>query len=303
MIKENKVKKEFSTEKEREILEYYKTHSDNNTAKFFHIHFCRIEEILKKQNVAKHTKEENTCLWKQNQKNNNLKKYGVAHHLQAKCVKEKRKQTILKKYGVGNVFAINEIKNKIKTTNINRYGVENYSSTQECKDKVSATNKIKHGNANIGKFGSEEHNRAMIEKYGVSYFSQTKEWASKSRKRYIADNIYFDSLPELAFYLWHKESGIKIERVSKKFEYEFEGQIHYYFPDFEVNGKLYEIKGNQFLAKDGKWKSPYEDDCGKYEAKRQCALVNNVIILYKNEYKYYVDWFRNKKYRAKDFAK
>lgn len=99
----------------------------------------------------------------------------MAHHLQAKCVKEKRKQTILKKYGVGNVFAINEIKNKIKTTNINRYGVENYSSTQECKDKVSATNKIKHGNANIGKFGSEEHNRAMIEKYGVSYFSQTKE--------------------------------------------------------------------------------------------------------------------------------
>lgn len=39
MTKENKVKKEFSAEKEREILEYYKTHGDNNTAKFFHVHF------------------------------------------------------------------------------------------------------------------------------------------------------------------------------------------------------------------------------------------------------------------------
>lgn len=39
------------------------------------------------------------------------------------------------------------------------------------------------------------------------------------------------------------------------------------FHDFEVDWKLYEVKGSQFLSEDGKLKSPYEDDHGKYEAK------------------------------------
>lgn len=99
----------------------------------------------------------------------------MTHHLQVEGVKEKRKQTNLKKYGSENVFAAESVKEKIKATNISRYGVENYSSTPECKNKVNATNECKYGNVNIGRFGSKEHNHAMVEKYGVPYFSQTEE--------------------------------------------------------------------------------------------------------------------------------
>lgn len=61
----------------------------------------------------------------------------------------------------------------------------------------------------------------------------------------------FDSFPELCFYLYNKRVGNGIIREPRTFEYEFAGKILVYVPDFEVNGELYELKGDQFLAEDG----------------------------------------------------
>ena len=62
-------------------------------------------------------------------------------------------------------------------------------------------------------------------------------------------------------------------------------------PDFKVENKLYEIKGDQFLKPDGTWQCPYNhlvDDV--YEAKHQCLIKNNVNILYKEDYKKYLNY-------------
>lgn len=71
------------------------------------------------------------------------------------------------------------------------------------------------------------------------------------------------------------------------------GKIWTYHPDFLINGKIYEVKGDQFFrineSGDEEMFCPYRnpnlDDeqynwiCGKFEAKHQCMLKNNVIIL------------------------
>jgi hypothetical protein len=71
------------------------------------------------------------------------------------------------------------------------------------------------------------------------------------RKLYYYDNYYFDSLPELALYLYAKANNEEITRLPCKFSYKVEGKKYNYHPDFKYKGKLIEIKGDQFLAEDG----------------------------------------------------
>lgn len=55
------------------------------------------------------------------------------------------------------------------------------------------------------------------------------------------------------------------------------GRHHSYFPDFMLNGKLVEIKGNHFVGKDGSFVNPYDhSQDSTYEAKRQCMIENGV---------------------------
>ena len=61
---------------------------------------------------------------------------------------------------------------------------------------------------------------------------------------------------------------------------EFDGKTHFYLPDFLVDGQLVELKGDQFLKDDGTWKNPYDHgQDALYEAKHQCLVKNNVVIL------------------------
>lgn len=64
----------------------------------------------------------------------------------------------------------------------------------------------------------------------------------KSRKGYYK-GIYCDSTYELAYLIYCIDHNIDIKRCTETFEYEYEGKIHKYHPDFETNGELVEIKG------------------------------------------------------------
>ena len=55
--------------------------------------------------------------------------------------------------------------------------------------------------------------------------------------------IYCDSTYELAYLIYCLDHNIDIKRCTETFEYEYEGKIHQYHPDFETNGELVEIKG------------------------------------------------------------
>ena len=86
----------------------------------------------------------------------------------------------------------------------------------------------------------------------------------------------FDSSWELAFWVFHKDIGSNISRCSKRFEYYKDNKKHYYFPDFEIDDKIFEIKGSHLL-KEGKLINPYTKSPD--DEKLQCMIDNNVIII------------------------
>ena len=157
------------------------------------------------------------------------------------------------------------IKKKSKRTNLEKYGVEYYSQTDECKEKMRQT---------------------CLERYGVESFSQTNEFAKYHRKQIEYDSLTFDSSWEVTVYQYCKENNISCEyQPNITFEYEYGGKEHYYHPDFLINGKLYEVKGNHFFDGD-KMINPYDrTQDGLYEAKHQCMIKNNIIILKENDIK------------------
>lgn len=124
--------------------------------------------------------------------------------------------------------------------------------------------------------------QTCIDRYGVKNYSQTKEWASKKQKKYLYDDIYFDSSWEVIVYKYCKENNIDcIYQPDITFEYEYDGKKHFYHPDFLIDGQLYEVKGDQFFDGDKMiWpygRTDYLDNLA--EAKHQCMIKNNVIIL------------------------
>ncbi len=118
--------------------------------------------------------------------------------------------------------------------------------------------------------------RAHIENLSEKEFH---EWCDKrSFKKYAIDDVYLDSFPELAFYLYNKEElHNDIIRSKKRIEYEFKGEKHFYLPDFEVNGDLIEIKGDQLYEQ---MLIPNTLDAAKYT----CMQANNVKIIRTSEY-------------------
>jgi hypothetical protein len=57
------------------------------------------------------------------------------------------------------------------------------------------------------------------------------------------NGIWCDSSWELAFLIYHLENNIPIKRFEGFFEYTWQGKVHKYYPDFEVEENIYELKG------------------------------------------------------------
>ncbi len=186
-----------------------------------------------------------------------LEKYGVKHAWQAESVKDKIRATCLDKYGVANGGGSQEALEKIKSTCIERYGVDNVWKSDDVKSKIKDTVK---------------------EKYGVEYYTQSDDYQHKAHKRYTYNGIAFDSSWEIAFYIYCVEHSMSITRHTKGLPYkDADGKSHMYFPDFEVDGVLYEIKGGQFYTlgefDGGIYKTP------SYINKVQCIEENNVKVI------------------------
>ena len=105
----------------------------------------------------------------------------------------------------------------------------------------------------------------------------------------------FDSKWEIFVFCYCKLKNIQCEYSPNiSIPYKYDGKQWTYHPDFLIEGKLYEVKGDQFFRINettGKeemfcpWRSNDESDdeykwkCGKEEAKHQCILANNITIL------------------------
>lgn len=206
-----------------------------------------------------------------------LEKNGT-HTFQRESSIEKVKSTMKKKYGVEKPMDSEEIKNKLKETNIKRYGGVSPMSSKEILDKVKETTIKNHGKD----FWRNNLKRASLKKFDVENPFYLEE--VRRQKFYEYDNEKFDSSYELYFYIYNKDNGKNIIRNKEKyFEYLYkDGKTHKYFPDFEIDGNFFEIKGEQFFNENNQSIDCFGND---WSEKYNCIIENRVNIITYSEIK------------------
>lgn len=224
-------------------------------------------------------------------KQTKIDRYDDAHYVN----REKAIQTMIARYDVEYTFQHKGLCEKSISTKRELYG-ENLELLVE---KAKSTKKERYGNENYN--NSEKQIQTSKLNHNGLYHSQTIEFSKCHRKRIFHDGIYFDSTWEVSVYEFCKMNNIKFEySPSITYEYEYDGKIYTYHPDFLIDGKVYEVKGDNFFRINEStgieemycpWRySEWSDEhynwmCGKYEAKHQCILKNNVVILREGDMK------------------
>lgn len=144
---------------------------------------------------------------------------------------------------------------------------ENCKIAQLCRTKESVRSSI------------EKSNKTKLDKYGKLNF----------KFNYLYNSEPFDSMWELAFYIYHKDNNYNIIRNPTILQYNFNGNTYNYEVDFSVDGKLYEIKGDNLLRK-------MSIENTKDNAKYRCMLDNNVNIITYKDIKKYLNYCNSKYY-------
>ena len=178
--------------------------------------------------------------------------------------KEKRKKTCLERYG-GEPLSNSNIRDKIKKTNLQKYGDEVFSKSTIGRKKLSDASKA-----------SATKRRETCELlYGVP----AATLIDGCKKRYTYDGMQFDSKWELAVWIYYTELGHNISRATQPLLYIHNNVEHNYYPDFIIDGELIEVKGPHFFE-NGKMVNPFDRSQDElYNAKYQCALLNNVKFI------------------------
>ena len=251
-----------------------------------------------------------------------IEKYGSIENAKAYSV-EKRKDTCLQKYGTStpNQYGSDSFKSII----LNKYGYENAFQVPQFKEKLQNTQRENHN----GLLASQDPNvkskiketctkndtyskaktkriKTMQLKYGCDNNSQTPEYHQLKMRKYVYNDLTFDSSWELAFYVFFKDKNVNIIQSTDFFEYPFNGKVHRYFPDFKMPCGLYvEIKGDQFVKSDGTLQNVYNKDDLQYPAKYNCMVENSVVILTKVDIKPFLNYMQQKYGSSwkKDFRK
>lgn len=289
----------FTKEIINEIISFYtQPESLNATAKHFKYNRGTIKNILIKNNISLHTEQEYNDLGSKKRKDYNINLYGESNFFKTTIFKEKSKQTCLEHFGVEHSFQSESVNKKARQTKIAKYNDANFNNRKKaqktCLEKFGCQTPAQ--NVDVLKKMQD----TCTSKYGVNNYSFTIEFAKQHKSSYKLNGINFDSLPELALYLYAKDHSENIIRMPVKFEYEFEGSLHYYFPDFKYKDKLIEIKGDHFFNENGTMCNPFDhSQDALYEAKHQCMLKNNVEIWTSKDYQFAIDYI-NIEYIKKD---
>ena len=215
--------------------------------------------------------------------------------LQKEETKEKRRQTSMERYGdetfnnrkkyketlENNPEIIEKQTAKTKATKFERYGNETYVNPEQAKETCLK----RYGVTSYQK--TEESKRRHSNWYNNLSDEEKLELKRKrSSKRWLYDGIYFDSFWEIEFYVFHKDHGHRIIYEPCALEYKVDGKIHRYYPDFEVDGKLFELKSERLLNEDKTdLKAPPKQASMQsvYSAKFQCMKDNNVTLISNDE--------------------
>ena len=244
-----------------------------------------------------------------------VERYGVENFAQSKEYREAFKRTCQQRYGVDHFGQTAEVKTKIRTTTLRHFDGIGFAS-KELRDKQRATMMHKYNayhnmvspelkqqffdslTAKYGGIGNavpsiyQKQQSTMIDRYGDKSPVRIPEIAERYQKKYQYDNEWFDSLPEIQYYINLKESGEPFEYHPKiHYTYEYDHKKHYYYPDFKVGEEYIELKGPHFFgAKCSKdvdlsdttvtMINPYNRKYDQLaQAKYECMKRNNIKII------------------------
>ena len=223
----------------------------------------KIKEIMKKRNNEKYG-----CDWllqneniREKSRKTCLSKYGFEIASKSDIVKKHTKDYFLKKFNLEHPMMLDEIKEKQKKSVREKYGVDKPLQNEEIKRKTIQTN---------------------LKRYGSSWPMSNHNVKCKARGKYEYEGIYFDSGVEMAYFIWLKDNNIKFTYHPEGIKYlDNNGVERKYFPDFLVEGKLVELKGDLW------WENASKE-------KKETILKNVDIILFKKDYKKYIDFVKTK---------
>ncbi len=155
---------------EQDIIAFYlKPSSMNDTVKRFGIsNRYQLKKILQKNGIPEHAAETKKALQKNNAEKTCLERYGVSCTFKSNDAKLNGKAGMLEKYGVEYPYQNEKLLNKMKYTKRVKYGDANYNNSQQ----AAKTCFEKYGRENVGRFGSPEHDKAMLLKYGTKHCMQ-----------------------------------------------------------------------------------------------------------------------------------
>lgn len=205
---------------------------------------------------------------------------------------EHKKQTNTRRYGNPN---FNGNREELKKHNRERYGVDWYFQSKEFTVKKQITwEKNGYDHPMHSSHIKEGMRNRYYEKHGVEYSVMNPDVIKKSRSNYFYDNRYFKSSWELAYYIYLMDHNIDFEyQPSTSFEYtDGNEKTHRYYPDFKVDGKYIEIKGDQFI-KNGTMFNPFDNTQETnhvYDAKFKCIKENNVELLCGDDMNQYIQY-------------
>lgn len=210
-------------------------------------------------------------------------KYGVDNVSQLEEIKKKKIETTIAHYGTAYSFSLPSTKKTI----MEKYGVDNVSKLDFIKEKKKNTCLKNYGV--VSGLKTEKCKQAVMEKYGVENVSQVPEIQKKKMegmaKKFVFNKVVFDSSWEMAYYFHLQRNHINFEFHPNEFlEYKFNGIKHRYFPDFKINGKYVEIKGDY-------WYSLMLEENTVNNAKLKCMEDNNVKILLEKDMVEYIKEF------------
>lgn len=268
----------------------FKNHGDEN--------YCNVEKITQTFIANYGVSNPNKCRSvREKIENTNIKTYGVKNPAQSPIVQQQIKQTNIERRGVASPLADPIVRAKGILTWIETYGVDHPFKSQVIKDKAKQTFINNYGVDNNMKSedGLKHWQECFNEKYDVDNPMKCPEIQQKARNKYCYESIMFDSAPELALFIMLKDYGIQFEYQPRTpFTYEVDGKQHLFYPDFKIGDIFFEIKGDHFFSDDGKMFCPYKKKSWtdeqyakineKFEAKHQCMLKNDVVILRSREY-------------------
>ena len=143
------------------------------------------------------------------------------------------------------------------------------------KDKYASGELVSH---------QKGHLRTVEEKAKISATMKSNPNAGGRRrgsgrgKKGWYKGFYCDSTYELVYVIYNLDNDIPFSRCKREYEYRFEGEVHKYYPDFELSdGSIVEIKGYH---------------TAKVDAKIAAVKDRPIAALYEKDLKYAFNWVK-----------